>query len=384
MDPELGRSEKKTIVVLVVDDDDEQLAALSKAILDAQNDTNSWYESYTIQPVHESKSWEVVARIRNEEKLPWDLIIADKFMPKDVDADSPTFDGGAMSIARAIIDRFGSSSSRSRESDRPPFLIATTNLIFDEASEAGAAWRSLRNSARADAALPEGWLIDLMKPTLAAGPIDEGAWISYVSRIGEVAQQRDWQNSRVSVWSEGVFESAVMQNLLILIDRQVGSGRRTFWLRGETGVGKGHIARIIHRLAYGDQDAPLVTFSTAGSENAHLLEDELKGHVRNAFTGADSDRPGKLQQANGGTLFLDEVGKTQASPEPDEGISSGVPRRFSLVADRLSPRRGIRRSCGDRIVNVRRRHALRIWPARSRQPLGRCAVRDSTASGAKV
>ena len=77
-------------------------------------------------------------------------------------------------------------------------------------------------------------------------------------------------------------------------------------ITGESGVGKEVVARLIHqesRLSH----APLVTLHCAGVPDS-LLESELFGHTRGSFTGADSDRPGRLGAGNGGTLFFDEVG----------------------------------------------------------------------------
>jgi len=78
-------------------------------------------------------------------------------------------------------------------------------------------------------------------------------------------------------------------------------------ITGETGTGKELIARELHRRSNREK-GPFITVN-CGAIPENLMESEMFGHVKGAFTGAIASRPGKFQQADGGTLFLDEVGE---------------------------------------------------------------------------
>ena len=95
--------------------------------------------------------------------------------------------------------------------------------------------------------------------------------------------------------------------------RQVAPSRATVLIRGESGTGKELVARSIHQLSPRARN-PLVTVHCAALSPT-LLESELFGHERGAFTGAHERRIGRFEQAQGGSLFLDEIGEIDASTQ---------------------------------------------------------------------
>ena len=104
--------------------------------------------------------------------------------------------------------------------------------------------------------------------------------------------------------------SAEMQQVFAEV-HQAAPSRATVLLRGESGTGKEAIARAIHYLSP-RKDAPFIKVNCAALTES-LLESELFGHERGAFTGAVGDRKGRFEQAHTGTLFLDEIGDVSPS-----------------------------------------------------------------------
>jgi two-component system, NtrC family, response regulator AlgB len=100
----------------------------------------------------------------------------------------------------------------------------------------------------------------------------------------------------------------------ISLARQIAQSDTTVLIRGESGTGKGMLARAIHDWS-SRADKPLATISCP-TLSPQLLESELFGHVRGAFTGAVRDNPGHIAGSDGGTLFLDEIGDLPLDLQP--------------------------------------------------------------------
>ncbi len=121
-----------------------------------------------------------------------------------------------------------------------------------------------------------------------------------------------YHRERLSAAGEVLGESAAVGRLRNLIERLAratggpGQAAPTVLLLGETGSGKGHVARALHSLA-GRRDGPFIEVNCTALPE-HLVEDELFGHERGAFTDARTARAGLFETADGGTIFLDEIG----------------------------------------------------------------------------
>jgi len=123
-----------------------------------------------------------------------------------------------------------------------------------------------------------------------------------VSRLGRrVADLEQRERERHLMVGESVALRAVREQ----IDRAAPTGARIL-IRGESGTGKELVARAVHE-ASDRRDGPFVKVNCAAIPE-ELIESELFGSVKGAFTGATADRDGKFLQAHGGTLFLDEIG----------------------------------------------------------------------------
>ncbi len=128
-----------------------------------------------------------------------------------------------------------------------------------------------------------------------------------VSEISELRQQlSDDQDRAFLFWGDNP-EMATIASVI----EQVADSDVTVLIRGESGVGKELVARAIHQRSF-RRGQPFVKVNCAALPE-ELLESELFGHEKGAFTGATTTRIGKFEQAHTGTIFLDEIGELKAS-----------------------------------------------------------------------
>lgn len=114
-------------------------------------------------------------------------------------------------------------------------------------------------------------------------------------------------------FGEAIGQSLVMRALFANLERVAGTDE-TILLLGESGTGKEVLARAIHDNSP-RKDGPFIVVD-CGAVSPNLVESELFGHVRGAFTGAAAPYTGLLEQASGGTLFIDEIGELPIDLQP--------------------------------------------------------------------
>jgi two-component system, NtrC family, response regulator HydG len=213
----------------------------------------------------------------------------------------------------------GSGTEGARRIEQESFDVVVTDLMMNDIG-------GLEILARAREASPETEVIVVTGhgtvPSAVAAmqkgaftylqkPLDLGHLRAAVEKASEgirLKRQNIELNRRLDekFGFEGVVGSS--SQMLALIERlkRIAPTDATVLIEGETGTGKELVAQAIHQNSP-RKNKPFVALNCAAlSEN--ILESELFGHVRGAFTDASSDRVGKFEYANGGTLFLDEVG----------------------------------------------------------------------------
>jgi Nif-specific regulatory protein len=163
------------------------------------------------------------------------------------------------------------------------------------------------NKHHAEFSVKEMRLLEILSGTIAIS-------IENARLYGEIQQYAtllEKENLRLKTECQARFNvqgiigsSAAMQRVFALLDKVIGTGT-TVLIQGETGTGKELLARIIHYN--GPTKDKLFVAENCGGLSENLLESEIFGHVKGAFTGAIADKKGLFELAKGGTVFLDEI-----------------------------------------------------------------------------
>lgn len=136
-------------------------------------------------------------------------------------------------------------------------------------------------------------------------PFDLPKAVELIRRAVEESQREEVAEERMAAAPEMLGQAPAMQDVFRAIGR-LSQSNVTVMITGESGTGKELVARALHKHSP-RANGPFVAINTAAIPK-DLLESELFGHERGAFTGAQTMRRGRFEQAEGGTLFLDEIG----------------------------------------------------------------------------
>jgi DNA-binding NtrC family response regulator len=244
--------------LLLLDDEEKILKALGRALRDAGH------------AVVETTSPRQAQRLLAEQ--PFDVLLVDNMMPEL----------SGLDLIRELV-------ANTPEGERPQILMMTAHATVESAIEA----------------MKLGALDYLQKPF----EIDELLVVvrraldhqRLRSEYRYLVNERDEQFDHYGI----IAGSRVMQEVIRRAEL-VAETKSTVLISGETGTGKELVARAIHDRS-AQRDMPLIKVNCAAIPET-LLESELFGHVRGAFTGATATKKGKFALADGGTIFLDEIG----------------------------------------------------------------------------
>jgi DNA-binding NtrC family response regulator len=237
--------------VLVVDDDPDTAQSIGRKLT---------YVGYDVEIATEPRS--IVERI-HAESADWDVVLLDVSLP-DMNGVE-------------VLKRFRDSGS-----------LASIIMLTGDGS-----------ATTATACLRAGAFHYLTKPCL---PIDLAATVESAARHAMLRRRlvEDQPGAAASL----VGESAAIRRLRAAVDRLAGHDVAVL-IQGESGTGKELVARALH--AGGKRDRPFLAINCSAIPET-LIDSELFGHARGAFTGAAVDREGMFVEADGGMLFLDEIG----------------------------------------------------------------------------
>ena len=250
---------------LVVEDNDTLRRGIARALADGFGEADE-----------EAAGDTAVARLRNPANVPYDVIVTDLRLPG----------AGGIEVLEA---------ARARD-ERSAVILMTAYGTIEAAVDA------MRRGAFDFVQKP----FDLEQLEVrVARALEHGRLLREVTHLRAERAARFAPENLVGT-------SPALQGALELV-RKVAGSRSTALVTGETGTGKELVAGLIHGFS-ARADGPFIKVNCAALPET-LLESELFGHERGAFTGADRTRVGRFEQAHGGTLFLDEIGDMASSTQ---------------------------------------------------------------------
>jgi len=177
------------------------------------------------------------------------------------------------------------------------------------------AWRELRtcltegrsgSSGPAKILAAEGEIIDIKADYMPLAN-DRGRMMGLLVTLHDLTLVRQLDEAMIehASFHNMIGKDPCMQKIFEMVE-QVAPSDATVLIEGDTGTGKDHLARALHAASH-RRDRPMVKVNCAALPN-ELLESEMFGYMKGAFTGAVRDKPGRFQEADGGTILLDEIG----------------------------------------------------------------------------
>ena len=247
----------------------------------------------------------------------------------------------------------------------PPEYAALDELAHEEGLRFGACTPFEKELIRKD-----GTRVPVLVAT-AVLQLSPFRWITFVQDLRERDRQENIDDQEEDVkefFEEMVGSSAALRRVQRLIE-VVAPTDATVLILGETGTGKELVARAVHRTSP-RRNLPFVTLNCAAIPTG-LLESELFGYERGAFTGALSQKIGRFEMANRGTLFLDEVGDIPLDLQPKLlralqeksferlGGTKTIPIDVRLVA---ATNRNLAQMMGDKLFRSDLYYRLKVFP----------------------
>lgn len=175
-------------------------------------------------------------------------------------------------------------------------------MMFDEIIADGIARANIKN----DIVTKKGQIIPISANYMALKN-EEGHIVGGLATISDLSLMYQLSSAIKDRYTfyDMVGRDAAMQKIFEMVP-VVAASDATVLIEGPTGTGKDLVAKVIHN-ASARENRPLVKVNCAALPD-NLLESEMFGYAKGAFTGADQDKPGRFQEADGGTIFLDEIG----------------------------------------------------------------------------